>query len=119
MIDVLSDRDKLEHTIGTMGSSADNWLGPKLEQELKNVIGWKKRDNASAPLSTSATDEQSVYSYDGSNLWITVVYAVEEPVLVQVQQVSRSALSPITSFRFNKFNLRAMAPQSSSQFIFA
>lgn len=93
-----------------MDSSADNWLGPKLEQELNNVIEWKKRDNDPAPAPfTLATDEQSPYSYDGSNLWIIVVYAIEEPVLVQVQQVSRSALKSVQHFQLESEgdNLRA------------
>lgn len=85
-------RDRPEFTTGTMGSSADSWLGPKLEQELKNAIAWKKRDNDPTTLSTSAVEEQSAYSYDGSNLWMAVMYAIEEPVLVQVQQVSRCLL---------------------------
>lgn len=71
-----------------MGSPADDWLGPKVEQELRNVIAWKKRDNHSTTLSKAATDEQRAYSYDGSNLWVTVVYDIEDPVLVKVQQVS-------------------------------
>ncbi|RDI77574.1 hypothetical protein Vi05172_g12429 [Venturia inaequalis] len=72
-----------------MGSPADDWLGPKVEQELRNVIAWKKRDNHPTTLSKSATDEQRAYSYDGSNLWVTVVYDIEDPVLVQVQQFTK------------------------------
>ncbi|TID13503.1 hypothetical protein E2P81_ATG11729 [Venturia nashicola] len=73
-----------------MASSPDNWLGPKLEQELKNVVAWKKHDSNQTTLSTSATGKESVYSYDGSNLWMKVEYAIEEPVLVQVQQFTKT-----------------------------
>ncbi|QDS68695.1 hypothetical protein FKW77_002827 [Venturia effusa] len=73
-----------------MDSATSDWLGPRLEQEIKNAIAWKQRENDPTSLSQSATSPSSPYSYDGSNLWVNVAYAIEEPVLIQVQQFTKT-----------------------------
>jgi hypothetical protein len=69
-----------------MAPSTDNWLGPRLEQELMGLIEWRKRENDPS-LSRAITGNEHNYEYDGSNLWVKVEYAIDDPVLVQVQQV--------------------------------
>jgi hypothetical protein len=71
-----------------MAPAKDNWLGPRLEEELKAVIEWRRRDNDPALSSQSMAIDEHNYSYDGSNLWVNVEYVIEDPVVVQVQQVS-------------------------------
>lgn len=68
----------------------DNWLGPRLEKALKNIIEWKQRNNDRALSPTTAGGE---YNYDGSHLWVNVEYIIEDPVVVQVQQVNPTVRS--------------------------
>jgi hypothetical protein len=65
---------------------ADNWLGPRIEQELKAIIEWKTREVNKTHSQPIVIDERK-YTFDGSNLWARVEYVIEDPVVIQLQQV--------------------------------
>ena len=73
-----------------MAPSTDNWLGSRLEQEVKAVIEWRTRQVNPTHTHSMVIDERK-YVDDGSHLWGGVEYVNEDPVLIQVQQVGQDS----------------------------